>query len=172
MSFKRRLLTLAAGVATVPALLVAIPAGTANAHGYISSPASRQAQCGAKTIPCGSIQWEPQSVEGPKGLMSCNGGVGRFAELNDDNKGWAVQNISRNSTFRWTITAAHRTSSWEYFVDGQLVQSNPGNGVAPPLGTHTQQVNLQRTGRHKILARWNIYDTANAFYVCIDANIS
>jgi predicted carbohydrate-binding protein with CBM5 and CBM33 domain len=170
MGLKRRLFSLAAGAAMVSALMVVAP-GTASAHGYISNPQSRQAQCAAKTIPCGQIQWEPQSVEGPKGLMSCHGGVGRFAELNDDSKGWRVHNLSRTTTFTWTITAAHRTSSWEYFVDGRLVKSFDPGGAAPPWSfTHT--VDLQSSGRHKILARWNVYDTANAFYVCIDANIS
>ncbi|GAB3737650.1 lytic polysaccharide monooxygenase [Amycolatopsis oliviviridis] len=171
MSFKRRLLTLAAGAAMVPAVLVAIPAGTASAHGYVSSPASRQAQCAQNTVSCGSIKWEPQSVEGPKGLMSCNGGVGRFADLNDDSKGWKVHSLGRTTTFRWTLTARHRTSTWEYFVDGAKVASINDNG-AQPGATVTHSVNLQQSGRHKILARWNVYDTANAFYACIDANIS
>lgn len=171
MSFTRRLLTLMAGAATVPALMVAIPAGTASAHGYVSSPASRQAQCAAGTISCGDIKWEPQSVEGPKGLTSCNGGVGRFAELNDDGKGWRVHSIGRTTTFRWTLTARHRTSTWEYFVGGTKVATFNDNG-ATPGATVTHSVNLQKSGRQKILARWNVYDTANAFYACIDANIS
>lgn len=170
MSFTRRLLTLVAGAATVPALMVAIPAGTANAHGYVSAPASRQAQCAAGTISCGDIKWEPQSVEGPKGLTSCNGGVGRFGELNEDNKGWRVHSIGRTTTFRWTLTARHRTSTWEYFVGGTKVATFNDNG-ATPGATVTHSVNLQKSGRQKILARWNVYDTANAFYACIDASI-
>ena len=57
---------------------VALPSAPAFAHGYFSSPASRQAQCARGVVSCGDIKWEPQSVEGPKGLRSCNGGVARL----------------------------------------------------------------------------------------------
>jgi chitin-binding protein len=35
--------------------------------------------------------------------------------------------------------------------------------------THT--VDLQASGRQTVLAVWNIADTPNAFYACIDLNI-
>ncbi|SOJ55143.1 Chitinase D [Mycobacterium simulans] len=53
----------------------------ANAHGYISTPPSRQAECAQGVVQCGPIKYEPQSVEGPKGLRSCSGGLPQFAEL-------------------------------------------------------------------------------------------
>ena len=28
-----------------------------------------------------------------------------------------------------------------------------------------------RTGRQKVLAIWNVYDTANAFYACVDLQV-
>ncbi len=41
----------------------------ANAHGYVESPASRAYQCKLQlNTQCGSVQYEPQSVEGLKGF--------------------------------------------------------------------------------------------------------
>ncbi|SCF81995.1 chitin-binding protein [Streptomyces sp. Ncost-T10-10d] len=37
----------AIGALLAPVLAVSLPAGSADAHGYISSPPSRQAQCAA-----------------------------------------------------------------------------------------------------------------------------
>lgn len=64
--------------------------GSAGSHGYTDSPTSRQEFCANGTVQdCGDIQWEPQSVEGPKGFPShgpsdgtiCAGGNSRFAQL-------------------------------------------------------------------------------------------
>ncbi|MCE7006667.1 lytic polysaccharide monooxygenase [Kibdelosporangium philippinense] len=168
---KRKFIAAVVAVLLAPLLTVILPAGTASAHGWINSPASRQQQCRAGTVACGEIKYEPQSVEGPKGLRNCHGNVGRFAELNNDGKGWQVQNVSPNQTFTWTITARHRTSTWEYFIGGTRVWSK-NDGGAQPGGTVTHNVNLgSARGRQKLLAIWNIADTANAFYVCIDVNI-
>ena len=170
---KNRKLRATTAVAAATALVFALlPAGAANAHGYIDTPASRQAQCAAGVVQCGGIQWEPQSVEGPKGLMSCSGGNARFAELDDDNYGWQVANVGTNATFNWTITAAHSTATWEYFINGQLVDSFDDGGARPPWN-FSHNVDLSGySGHQTVLARWNVADTANAFYVCVDVNIS
>ncbi|MGW5877268.1 lytic polysaccharide monooxygenase auxiliary activity family 9 protein [Nocardiopsis terrae] len=162
----------AAAVAAATALVFSLmPAGTANAHGYISNPASRQAQCAAGVVQCGQIQWEPQSVEGPKGLMSCSGGNARFSELDDDNYGWQVADIGTNATFNWIITANHSTATWEYFINGQLVDSFNDHGAQPP-SSFSHNVDLSGySGRQTVLARWNVADTGNAFYACVDVNI-
>ena len=158
----------AAGTALIFGLM---PAGTASAHGYVSDPPSRQAQCAAGVVQCGSIQWEPQSVEGPKGLMECAGGNERFAELNDDDYGWDVTPVGTTATFEWIITAAHATAEWEYFIDGQLIDSFDEGGAQPP-NNFSHQVDLSGySGEHTVLARWNVADTANAFYACVDVNI-
>lgn len=171
MSLRRRIAAVAAGVLAAPLVSVALPSAPAFAHGYISSPPSRQAQCAAKTVSCGSIQWEPQSVEGPKGLRSCNGGVAGFAELNDNNKGWRVSNTGRTVTFTWVFTARHRTANYEYYVGGQRIATINGNNQQPPASvSHT--VTLPSSGRQTVLAIWNIGDTANAFYACVDVNAS
>lgn len=151
-------------------LVSTMAAAPASAHGYVNAPLSRQAQCARGIVPCGSIRWEPQSVEGPKGLRRCDGGVSRFSELNDDSKGWQVASVGRSATFTWTFTARHRTASYEYFVNGVRVAFFDGGGQPPPA-TVSHTVNLGTTGRAKVLAVWNVYDTGNAFYSCIDVNV-
>ncbi|MFC5052832.1 lytic polysaccharide monooxygenase auxiliary activity family 9 protein [Saccharothrix xinjiangensis] len=171
MSLRRRIAAVAAGVLAAPLVSVALPSAPAFAHGYISSPPSRQAQCAAKTVSCGAIQWEPQSVEGPKGLRSCNGGVAHFSELNDNNKGWRVSSTGRTVTFNWVFTARHRTANYEYYVGGQRIANISGNNQQPPA-TVSHTVTLPASGRQTVLAIWNIGDTANAFYSCVDVNAS
>jgi|SRR5437868_783472 len=167
---KKRLIAAASGVALTPALLVVL-AGTANAHGYINSPPSRQAQCAKGTVQCGSVKYEPQSVEGSKGQRSCNGGNSAFAELNDDSKGWAAASVGTSATFTWTLTARHRTTNWEYYIGGTRVGVVSGNNAQPPA-TVTHTINLAgHTGRQKVLAIWNIADTSNAFYACVDVQV-
>ncbi|ANW16967.1 lytic polysaccharide monooxygenase auxiliary activity family 9 protein [Streptomyces clavuligerus] len=167
----KKKLAVAIGAAIAPLLAVCLPAGTANAHGYISSPPSRQAQCAARSIPCGAIKYEPQSVEGPKGLRSCSGGNAAFAELNDDSKGWAVTTVGRTTSFNWRLTAPHATSTWQYYAGGQKV-AEFNDGGARPGTTVSHSVNFGSvSGRQKLLAVWNIADTPNAFYVCVDLNI-
>ncbi|MCX4399030.1 lytic polysaccharide monooxygenase auxiliary activity family 9 protein [Streptomyces sp. NBC_01767] len=159
------------GALLAPVLALSLPVGSASAHGYISSPPSRQAQCAAGTVSCGEIKYEPQSVEGPKGLTSCSGGNGRFAELDDDSKGWQVTPVSRSTSFQWVLTARHATSTWQYFAGGRKIVEFNDNG-AQPGATVTHQVDFGGlTGRQKVLAVWNIADTANAFYACIDVNV-
>ncbi|GAA2426711.1 hypothetical protein GCM10010433_28370 [Streptomyces pulveraceus] len=159
------------GALLAPVLVLTLPVGSASAHGYISSPPSRQAQCAAGTVSCGEIKYEPQSVEGPKGLTSCSGGNSRFAELDDDSKGWRVTPVSRSTSFQWVLTARHATSTWQYFAGGRKIAEFNDNG-AQPGATVTHQVDFgSLTGRQKVLAVWNIADTANAFYACIDVNV-
>ncbi|MFI6285140.1 lytic polysaccharide monooxygenase auxiliary activity family 9 protein [Streptomyces sp. NPDC051018] len=166
---KKLAIVIGAGVA--PLLAVCLPAGTANAHGYISSPPSRQAQCAARTVPCGAIQYEPQSVEGPKGLRSCSGGNSGFAELDNDSKGWHVTPVSSSTSFSWRLTARHATSTWQYYVGGRKI-AEFNDGGAQPGSTVSHQVNFGGlSGKQKVLAVWNIADTANAFYACVDVNI-
>lgn len=171
MSLKKKFLSAAGVAAATPLIFTLLPAGTANAHGYVSSPPSRQAQCAAGTVSCGSIQWEPQSVEGPKGLTSCSGGNGRFSELDDDSKDWQVTPVGNSVDFTWTITANHSTSTWEYFAGGERVAVFNDYGAQPPSSlTHTVDLSSV-SGEQKLLAVWNVADTGNAFYACIDVNV-
>ncbi|MEU9558299.1 lytic polysaccharide monooxygenase auxiliary activity family 9 protein [Streptomyces fumanus] len=168
----KRMLAIAVGAGISPLLAVTLPASNASAHGYISTPPSRQAQCAAGTVSCGSIKYEPQSVEGPKGLMSCSGGNSAFAELDNDSKGWKVTPVSRTTSFNWRLTAQHATSTWQYYASGRKI-AEFNDGGARPGATVTHQVNFgSLTGKQKVLAVWNIADTANAFYACVDVNVS
>jgi predicted carbohydrate-binding protein with CBM5 and CBM33 domain len=167
---KRKLLAALAGALLVPGLMLAVP-GLASAHGYISGPPSRQAECAQRLLDCGDIKYEPQSVEGPKGLQSCSGGNSRFAELDDDSKPWRATPTGNSVTFTWTFTAPHRTSTFNYYVGGTLLKSVNLAGAQPPQGMqHTVDLG-GRTGRVKVLAVWNVYDTANAFYSCVDLQV-
>ncbi|RKS76659.1 chitin-binding protein [Actinomadura pelletieri DSM 43383] len=164
-SSRRKLAAVAAGVAIAPLVTVVLPATSAFAHGYVSSPPSRQAQCAQRVVQCGQIQWEPQSVEGPKGLKSCSGGNGRFSDLDDDSKAWRATSVGQSVTFNWTFTARHSTRSYEYFLNGKSLGVFKGQS-----SSHT--VNLGGvTGRQKVLAVWNIADTGNAFYACVDLQV-
>ena len=59
-------LAAAGAVAAAIPLLTATPAFS---HGYTTSPPSRSYRCAQQQVAdCGSIQYEPQSVEGPKGF--------------------------------------------------------------------------------------------------------
>jgi chitin-binding protein len=171
MSLKRKLVMFATAATIAPLAVVVLPAATASAHGYISNPPSRQAQCARGTVSCGDIKWEPQSVEGPKGLRNCHGNVGRFAELSDDSKPWRATSVGRTVTFTWTFTARHATANFEYYLGNTRVASFAGNNQQPPP-TLSHTVNLgNASGRQKLLAVWNIGDTSNAFYTCVDLQI-
>jgi predicted carbohydrate-binding protein with CBM5 and CBM33 domain len=156
--------------AVVTSLFVAV--SPASAHGYISSPPSRQANCARGAVAnCGDIIYEPQSVEAPKGSKQCNGGGSRFAVLNDNSRAWPVASVGTTVTFNWVLTARHSTSTWEYFIGNTLLASFNDGGAQPgATKTHTVGMGSFR-GRQTLLARWNIADTVNAFYSCVDLNI-
>jgi chitin-binding protein len=87
MRTKTKLSAAAVGLATTGALMLS--SGGASGHGYTDLPISRQKLCQNGTVTnCGAIQWEPQSVEGPKGFPAsgpadgriCSGNNTRFAE--------------------------------------------------------------------------------------------
>jgi chitin-binding protein len=172
MNLKRKLIAATVGAVLAPVFVVAFPAGTASAHGYISSPPSRQANCATgKVANCGDIIYEPQSVEGPKGLRSCNAGIARFAVLADESKGWPAASVGSTVTFNWTLTARHATSTWEYYIGTTRIAVFDDGGKQPGA-TVSHTVGMGGfTGRQKLLAIWNIADTTNAFYSCVDLQI-
>ncbi|MGW2655347.1 lytic polysaccharide monooxygenase [Streptomyces sp. NPDC001478] len=167
----KKMWAVALGALVAPAVALSLPVPSASAHGWVVSPASRQDQCANGVVKCGQIKWEPASVEGPKGLRTCNGGDARWADLNDDSKGWRVTPVGTTETLTWTIEARHATSNWQYFIgDTKIAQFNDGGRI--PAASVSHQLNFGGfTGRQKVLAVWNIADTANAFYACIDVNI-
>jgi len=169
MKRRGQVFALFTGIALVASSLLWVT--VAFGHGWVVTPPSRQDNCakGRTSFDCGDIKFEPQSVEAPKGAMSCSGGS-RFTILDDDSLPWPVNNINSTVTIQWSLTAAHRTSTWEYFVDGRLHATFNDGGAQPPTNISHTLTGLP-SGRHKILARWNIFDTANAFYNCIDVNV-
>ncbi|MBP2477521.1 chitin-binding protein [Crossiella equi] len=179
-------------------LSVLVPA-TASAHGYTNGPNSRANLCKIGTVKnCGPIQWEPQSVEGPKGFPArgpvdgtiCAGGLSQFAQLDDPRGGaWPTTKLTAGAsrTFSWYLTAPHATTSFRYFItkngwtgSAKLTRAaldpapfltvNNGGARPPNAVSHTGTVPAGKTGRHLVLAVWDIADTGNAFYQCIDVN--
>lgn len=121
-----RLAPLGCAVLAITAALAA--AQQAQAHGYISEPASRDYQCrlGANTG-CGEVQYDPQSVgETLKGFPAtgavdgkiASGGITRFApvDVQTANRWTRHELTDRNLEVQWTYHAAHRTTKWEYYV--------------------------------------------------------
>ncbi|GGT91454.1 lytic polysaccharide monooxygenase auxiliary activity family 9 protein [Streptomyces lateritius] len=170
---------------------------SASSHGYTDSPISRQKLCANGTVTnCGSIQWEPQSVEGPKGFPSagpadgriCSAGLTQFAQLDDPRGGnWPATQVTagQSYSFRWQFTARHRTSDFRYYItkngwdrtkpltraalDSQPFLTVPYNSQQPPATlSHSGTIPAGKTGKHLILAVWTVADTANAFYACSD----
>jgi predicted carbohydrate-binding protein with CBM5 and CBM33 domain len=148
-------------------VVVVFVSSSAFSHGFILSPPSRQQLCASRqtAFDCGDIKYEPQSVEGIKGLRTCSGDS-RFGIL-DEPLDWPVAHVNAHTAFTWTLTAPHRTTTWEYFVDGQLhAVFNQGNQVPPASVVHN--VYGLPPGRHLLLGVWNIGDTPMAFYSCVD----
>lgn len=171
--------------------------GSASSHGYISTPPSRQALCAAGTVAnCGDIQYEPQSVEGPKGFPAagpadgkiCGGANSRFAQLDDPrNGGWPATHLTggQNYTFTWKLTAQHSTTDFSYYLTKAGYDPTkpltramlnttpflkiPYNGAQPPTTVvHQGTIPGGLTGKQLIVGVWTIADTANAFYSCAD----
>lgn len=177
-------------------------ADTSIRHGYITQPPSRAFLCssegGNKNKSCGPVQYEPQSVEGPKGFPSsgpqdgklASGGNLRFDELNQQSPTrWKKINVkSGENKISWRITARHSTTSWKYFITKQNWNPNKpleradfdlkpfcekfDHGKVPTDQVHINCTIPERNGYQVILGVWDIADTGNAFYQVIDANMS
>ncbi|MGW2839875.1 lytic polysaccharide monooxygenase auxiliary activity family 9 protein [Streptomyces sp. NPDC001493] len=175
----------------------ALATSSASSHGYTDNPISRQKLCANGTVTnCGNIQWEPQSVEGPKGFPTagpadgaiCSANHSEFAQLDDPRGGnWPTTQVTggQSFNFRWQFTARHSTTDFRYYItkqgwdptkpltraslDSQPFLTVPYNNQQPPATlTQTGTIPSGKTGHHIILAVWTIADTANAFYSCSD----
>ncbi|MFF1817634.1 lytic polysaccharide monooxygenase [Kribbella sp. NPDC058245] len=168
-------------------------------HGYTTSPISRAKNCQSGVVQnCGQIQWEPQSVEGPKGFPNagpadgklCSAGLQQFDQLNatkqPNGQAWPSTQLTMgaNYTFSWTFTASHATTDFKYYMtkagwngSHALTRADldltpfltvPYNNQRPPSSLSHSGRLPSRSGPHMILAVWTIADTANAFYQCSD----
>ncbi|WP_394149307.1 N-acetylglucosamine-binding protein GbpA [Vibrio maritimus] len=187
--------------------LVASP--LVHSHGYVSAVENGVAEAratlckypadtGEQNVNCGSVQWEPQSVEGPEGFPEAgppdgqiaSAGLSQFSPLNEQTADrWVKRPIqSGMQNFEWTFTANHVTRDWKYYItkpnwnpNQALTRDsfdlNPfcvvdGNMQKPPKLT-THQCNVPaRDGYQVILAVWDVGDTAAAFYNVIDVQFS
>ncbi|WP_380282748.1 lytic polysaccharide monooxygenase [Kitasatospora purpeofusca] len=190
---KRHIVGAALAAVAVP-LAMAVPA---DSHGFINLPPSRSALCGSGVVKnCGDIQWEPQSVEGPKGFPAggpadgtiCAGADARWAPLDNPRNGaWPTTKVTAGGqqTFTWEIEARHSTTNFRYFLTKQgydpaqkITRASldltpfltvPYNRRQPDAITkHTATLPTGRTGHHVVVAVWDVADTANAFYSCTD----
>lgn len=169
----------------------------AQAHGYVSAPYSRALACTmGLNVNCGSIVYEPQSLEAAKGYPRSGPADGRiasaggaFPRLDEQASGRWYKNQVGAGPLRvdWTYTAAHRTSQWRYYITKQIWDPNgplersdfeliatiahDGSAAANDK-VHTINVPANRSGYHVILAVWDVADTVNAFYNVIDVNVS
>ncbi|QTD98753.1 lytic polysaccharide monooxygenase auxiliary activity family 9 protein [Streptomyces cyanogenus] len=129
MRTKTKLSAVVLGAVTAGAF--ALSTGGASGHGYTDLPISRQKLCQNGTVAnCGQIQWEPQSVEGPKGFPAagpadgqiCNAGLGQFAPLSSprtpSGAAWPTTRVTggQSYTFRWQFTAMHATTDFKYYI--------------------------------------------------------
>ncbi|MGW7527139.1 lytic polysaccharide monooxygenase auxiliary activity family 9 protein [Streptomyces sp. NPDC054783] len=132
MHTRTKLSAVVLGVVTAGAF--ALSTGGASGHGYTDLPISRQKLCANGAVTgCGDIQYEPQSVEGPKGFPAagpadgqiCNGGLSRFAQLSSpttpSGAAWPTTRVTggQTYTFRWQFTAQHATTDFKYYVTRQ-----------------------------------------------------
>jgi predicted carbohydrate-binding protein with CBM5 and CBM33 domain len=91
--------------------------------------------------------------------------------LSDESRNWPARAVGESVTFTWVMTARHRTSNWEYFIGGRKIATVDGRNQQPDA-VITHDVDLSAfPGRQTVLAVWNIGDTANAFYSCVDLNV-
>ena len=171
-------------------------------HGFIDSPPSRAFLCSASggnlNKSCGKVQYEPQSVEGPKGFPEkgpadgeiASGGNASFNALNEQSSTrWYKYPInSGTNLFSWALTAAHSTTSWRFFITKQNWDQNKpltradfdltpfceqyDNGKMPASNVRITCNVPDREGYQVILGVWDIADTSNAFYQVIDANMT
>ncbi|MGL5101781.1 MAG: N-acetylglucosamine-binding protein GbpA [Plesiomonas sp.] len=179
----------------VALLTLAALSSNAWAHGYVDAPQSRAYAC--KTglnSECGSVQWEPQSVEAPSGFPLAgpadgklgSAGVVQFSELDaQTSTRWAKMPISSGKQkISWNFTANHVTREWRYYITKQNWDQNApltrdsfeltpftvlsGNMQKPPMQFSHDIVVPERTGYQVIMAVWEVGDTTNSFYNLID----
>ena len=188
-------------VATGCAVVVAVGAGAvaAHGHGYVGGQGSGLVARAALTqnTGLGSVAYEPQSLEAPKGFPAGGPADGRLASagglfggtLDEQSATRWMKNTVRPgaNTVSWHFTAPHSTAEWRYYLtkvgwdpndpldrgDFELLQTVRHDGTAASMNpSHVLDIPADRTGYHVIYAVWDIADTSNAFYNVIDINVA
>ncbi|CCG88281.1 N-acetylglucosamine-binding protein GbpA [Erwinia piriflorinigrans] len=113
------------------AITTLLVSGSVLAHGYISSPPSRDTMCQLgmnKGELCSNAQYEPQSVgESPKGfpavgtppdgkLVSTGKALGANLDAQTAEMWKKNKMTSGENDFSWHFTALHKTKNWKYFI--------------------------------------------------------
>jgi predicted carbohydrate-binding protein with CBM5 and CBM33 domain len=192
------------------AITTLLVSGAAWSHGYLMDPPSRALLCNHiknndRSYPieqmntgCGSIQYEPQSMEANKGYPTLGPVDGRIGSAQwKDGYEMDAQSATRwNKTpmsagphqFTWKFTAPHNTTKYEYFItkndwnpnqvlsrasfEGKPFCTVSRGGERPgQTDSHTCDV-PDRQGDQIILAIWTVDDTSNAFYNTADVEFS
>lgn len=192
----KKFFPLLAGIIAASALLLG-GATVANAHGYVSEPYSRANACKlGLNKDCGAVQYEPQSLEAPKGfpaigpadgkLPSAGGQFGGILDQQTTTRWYKNKLNTGAQKFTWTYTAPHATSQWRYYMTKpgwpqnapltraalDLIGTVNHNGSAASTNlTHTVNIPTNRSGYHVIYAVWDVADTTNAFYNAIDVDV-
>ena len=179
-------------------LLLACVAVSVSGHGYVESPPSRNYGCRTGlNSGCGSVQYEPQSVEGPDGWPSggpsdgtvAAAGRSNFGQLNAQTPSrWGKTAISSGTNvFTWRFTAVHRTRDYRYYITRVGWNQNAPLGTSsfdttpfcvvdggmqlPSNPTSHSCTVPTRSGYHVVLAVWDVGDTPASFYNAIDVTI-
>lgn len=190
----RRATTACVGILLTGA--IALGSGlTAGAHGYVSGTIVAR-QAATQNADRGAVQYEPQSLEAPKGfpqagpadgkLASAGGLFGGVLDEQSPNRWYRNPVKAGPNQFTWTFTAAHRTSQWRYYITKngwnqnapltrsalELISTVQHDGSAASTNpTHAINIPADHQGYHVVYAVWDIADTGNAFYNAIDLDI-
>lgn len=196
----KRTARMGTGAAATAAVLIGtgvITSAPASAHGYVEGPLSRSAACNVGlNTDCGSIVYEPQSLETLKGFPEAGPADGQIASAGglfggvlDEQTAdrWYKNEVTTGPLLMdWKYTAPHSTAKWHYYMtkpgwdpnapltrdDLELIAEIEHDGSkAITNPDHTISVPQDRSGYHVILAVWDIADTVNAFYNVIDVNV-
>ncbi|MEM5552192.1 N-acetylglucosamine-binding protein GbpA [Pseudoalteromonas sp. NEC-BIFX-2020_002] len=182
------------------ALAMLLPvSNTASAHGYISKPESRGYLCRLReNANCGNVVYEPQSLEGldrfpesgPVDGHIASAGLRGFGQLDSQSiNRWTKRHIKAGpNEFSWTLTAAHSSRDWRYFITKKSWNPNSPltrdqfeavpfceyqsyNKQPPRQLTHLCNVPSDRSGYHIVLGVWDVADTPMSFYNVVDVMI-
>ena len=190
-------------------MLVSV-SGSAFSHGYVIDSGSGDVSARGtlckfvqegtqdKNYNCGSVQWEPQSLEGFKGFPKngpadgriASAGLNQFTHLDEQTtERWIKNPITAGEhTFQWYFTAAHLTDGFRYYITKPTWNPNKpltrdsfdikpfceidGKGEKPSNPSLHNCIVPQRNGYQVILAVWDIADTPMAFYNVIDVKFN